>query len=62
MGQVYNFQDPLPLIFASRQDIVQEPDEDIVQAYNDDLWPDPGPCIICGTPHTACTGEEDWNN
>ena len=60
MGQVYSFQDPLPIFLSDESDQGpcfdhdHEPDNEDYVA--EDGWLDPGPCIICGTPHCACVG------
>jgi hypothetical protein len=61
MGQVYYFQDPLPLIFGDATNGPCFNHDHDQNGYDDeymaeDGWPDPGPCPICGTPHTACVG------
>lgn len=62
MGQIYSFQDPLPLMFGDGDDSGSCFDRDY-QGYKDylktaeDGWPPPPSCPICGTPYTTCVGE-----
>lgn len=59
MAPVYNFQDPLPIVWGDVGGPCFDHDHneyEEIAADADDGWPDPGPCIICGTPHTACVG------
>ena len=60
MGQIYSFQDPLPLVFDNGLDLDESAileDETIELA--EDGWPSPGRCIICGAPYTSCTGDSE---
>lgn len=65
MGQVYSFQDPLPLVLGDMDNAPCFDHDHGDNGYDDeyyladDGWPDPGPCIICGVPHTACVGESN---
>jgi hypothetical protein len=54
---IYYLQDPLP--FEFERSMAEEYIVDPVEESASDMWPDPGPCIICGVPHTACVGSPE---